>query len=140
MLIPFCHFQRFVSLCFLLWNQMHVFENINSRKSNLGVYTSIENMTFSTTIYLDSETTVIIVIKENCLCKHWYWYKIHKIGYTFSQCPIKLQWWFQILNSIWLESKLEINNIRNAPKITTAICGQKQVFWYYICTFFRKIR
>ena len=36
-------------------------KKLNSRKSNLGDYTSIGNMTVSTTTYLDSETTVIIV-------------------------------------------------------------------------------
>ena len=48
-------------LSFLLWHNLHVFKKSDSRENNLGVHTFIGSMPFSTTIYLEKETTVVSI-------------------------------------------------------------------------------
>lgn len=68
--------------------------------------------------------------------------------YIFSKCPLKLRW-YEILNSIYWASKVEItvilfseielNNPEKVPRLKIVIWGQKQVFWDYICASVRKM-
>ena len=93
-------------------------------------------MPCSITIYVDKKTTVISVFiyaKEIAYVNPDIAPKFIKIEYVFSQCPLKLQRWFENLIFIYLESKLQMTALsemvlakpNNAPK-------KKKAFWDYI--------
>ena len=83
-------------------------------------------MPCSITIYVDKKTTVISVFiyaKEIAYVNPDIAPKFIKLN-VFSQCPLKLQWWFENLIFIYLESKLQMTALsemvlakpNNAPK------------------------
>ena len=64
---------------FLLWHDLHLFRKLN-KKRNLQVYTSLQNMSFSTISYLDREAIVISIfinLKEIAYVKPKYYTKIY---------------------------------------------------------------